>query len=281
MIFLNLEKIINFNFFDLVEINENILDQFTDYFKKNDQLLHSTPIDWIDNNFWLNPLKGPEINSQYFTIGNSINFKFWEFIDSGIQQVTGKKGNIECKGSSYMWRCLKVCIENNNYEILDASFLSQIDIKDMQNIFKTDDYKNVMTHLEERWLNWRDLGKKLLEKYNKNYYNLILKSENNIETFIKLSKEFRAFDDPLCKMTMVNAILHQGRNIVNFGENIFPGIDYHLVTQVLRIGLLVLDETLKYKIENKNLLDKTESLALRKATLKCLMFIANKLKISG
>ena len=180
-----------------------------------------------------------------------------------------------------MWRCLKDCYDNNDYEILNASFLAQIEIKDMMNIFKTDEGKNIMTHLEERWLNWRDLGKKLLEKYNNNFYNIILKSKNDMEIFIKLSKEFRAFDDPIYKMIMVNTILHQGRKIVNFGDNIFPGIDYHLMTQSLRLGLLNLNTTLEKKLISKVLLDRCESLALRKATLSCLIKIAKELNITG
>ena len=192
MIFLNLEDLIGFNYYGLFEINKTAVDKFVKFFKKNNQLLVCSAYDWIDDRYWLDPSKGPEINSQYFTVGNSINFKFWEFSNNRIQHVEGTKGNLKCKGSTYMWRCLKDCYDNNDYEILNASFLAQIEIKDMINIFKTDEGKNVMTHLEERWLNWRDLGKKLLEKYNNNFYNIILKSKNDMEIFIKLSKEFRA-----------------------------------------------------------------------------------------
>lgn len=281
MIFLNLEHLISFNYYGLVEINETAFDKFVKFFKKKNQLLVNSAYDWIDDRFWLDPSKGPEINSQYFTVGNSINFKFWKFSNSGIQHVEGTKGHIKCKGSSYMWRCLKDCYDNNDYEILKASFLAQIEIKDMMNIFKTDEGKNVMTHLEERWLNWRDLGKKLLEKYNNKFYTIILKSENDLETFLKSSKEFRAFDDPIYKMIMVNTILHQGRKIVDFGGDIFPGIDYHLMTQSLRLGLLNLNTTLEKKLINKVLLDNCESLALRKATLSCLIRIAKELNITG
>ena len=108
--FLNLENLIDFNFYGLVEINENILNKFIEFLKENDQITSSKPNAWIDDNFWLDPSKGPEINSQYFTVGNSINFKFWEYKDKGIERVKGIKGNVECKGSSFMWRSLKVCI---------------------------------------------------------------------------------------------------------------------------------------------------------------------------
>ena len=278
---MEIEDIIDFDFYNLVDINYKLLGDFIDFFRNKNEILQRKPNEWKDNKYWLDPLEGQEKNSQYFTIGNSINFKFWEYEGSNLRHVKGIKGGLDCQGSSYMWRCLKVCIDNDEYPILDASFLSKLDIDVVNNIFKTDDNKVVMTCLKDRWLNWKDLGKKLIKKYNGKFYNLILESKNSIENFINLSKEFRAFDDPLNKMTMVNAILHQGREIVDFNGNIFPGIDYHLVTQVLRIGLLVLDGTLEYKIENKNLLDKKESLAIRKATLKCLMSIANKLKISG
>ncbi len=278
---MNITNFIKFNFENLVKINDDFLNDFIIFLKKKENLLERQPFKWDNENYWLNPSEGPIKNSQYFTVGNSINFKFWTNIDSKIHYVKGIKGNLDCQGSSYMWRCLKVCIENETYPILDAENLLNIDINDMKNIFKTDDDKEIIPHLKERWLNWKDLGKKLIKNYNSQFYNLILKSNNSIENFIKFSKNFRAFDDPLCKMTMVNAILHQGREIVDFEKDIFPGIDYHLMTQILRIGLLKLNKVLRKKIENKKLINEKESLTLRKATLRCFLIIMEKLHISG
>ena len=278
---MKIEDLINIDFGKLIKINYNFLDDFIYFLKGKLELIHREPFDWIDDNYWLNPNEGSERNSQYFAIGNSINFRFWDYIHPNMLYVEGVKGGIECQGSRYMWRCLKECFDNNKYPILEASFLTRITFDDFCDILKTDQNEVIMILLKERFLNWRDLGKKLLQKYDGQFYNLILKSNKSLKKFVKLSNEFTAFDDPLFKMTMVNAILHKGRNLVNLKEGILPGIDYHLMTQVIRLGLLELNDKLKNKIENKIFLNNRESKYLRFATLKCLVTIANNLKIGG
>ncbi len=278
---MRIEDLINIDFEGLISINYKFLDNFIHFLRRKSELIHREPFNWIDDNYWLNPNEGLERNSQYFAIGNSINFRFWEYIPPNMVYVKGVKGGIGCQGSRYMWRCLKVCIDKNEYPILDASFLSSITFDDFCEIFKTDYNEEIITDLNERFVNWRDLGKKLIEKYKGKFYELIIKSKNSIENFIKLSSEFRAFDDPLFKITMVNAILHRGRRIVDFKQGIFPGIDYHLVTQAIRLGLLDLNEKLENKIKNRKFLNTVESKCLRFATLKCLVKIGNDLNIGG
>jgi len=278
---MDLEKIIVFDYDKYIKINDDLLEKFIVFFEKEIVNFQREPYNWVDNIYWISPSLGPEINSQYFTLGNSINFKYWKIYNSKVVHARGKKGGIMCRGAYYMWRCLKVCIETINYPILDASYLMHINMEDIRNIFKTDDGYNIIPCMKERWLNWRNLGRILVEKYDGNFYNLIYSVNNSIKKFIKFSKEFRAFDDPLCKLTMVNAIFHQGRKIVNFKGEIFPAVDYQLITQVIRIGLIEIEKDLKQKIEKREFISKIESLALRKATLKCLQIISNKVGISG
>ena len=263
-----------------VTIRSDILNIFIDFLKSTFDFSKIHPYDWSDNNFWLEKSLGPQKVSQYFSIGNSINFKFWDFKDDRISYVEGIKGGLECKGSSYMWRCLKVCIENNTYPILNAYKLSRISLDNFKKIFETDSRENIMTCIDQRWLNLKNLGLMLENEFKGLFYNLIIQSDNSIIKFMKLSKKFRAFDDPIYKLTMVNAILHQGRGLTTF-KNIYPGIDYHLITQVLRIGLLKLDKKLEKKLIKRQLLSHTESLILRSQTLRCLNQISKELNTSG
>ncbi len=224
---------------------------------------------------------GNKKNSQYFTVGNSINFKYWKLRNSKLIHAEGTKGDVFCKDAYYMWRCLKVCIEEDNYPILNADYLMNISMDDLKCIFKSDEGKDILPLMEERLINWRDLGKILVKKYKGQFYNLLLLANDSINRFINLSRDFRAFDDSLCKLTMVNAIFLEGRDIVNFKGKIFPAIDYHLMTQSLRIGLIKVKNILKNKIENKILISNEESLALRTATLKCLIELADRVGITG
>ncbi len=278
---MKIDKELRFNSDEYVKINNRALEKFADFIMKNMKSLPNEPYNWIDNRFWLDPSDGNEINSQFFTIGNAINFKYWKILNSEVIHPEGLKNGVKCKGAYYMWRCLKSCVENNEFPLLNAKYLSKIRMKDIKNIFRTDFNENIIPDLKQRLRNWRDLGRKLEEKYEGKFYNLILKIKNSLNKFILLLKGFRAFDDPLNKLTIVNAIFHIGRNIINFDKPLFPAIDYQLMTQSLRIGLLNPSPKLKYKIENKIFINKTESLALRGATLKSLNIIIDRVKLSG
>ena len=52
------------------------------------------------------------------------------------------------------------------------------------------------------------------------------------------SRAFRAFDDPVQKLTMVNAILHSGSGVFPFRDQPLPAIDYHLLKHALRQGMI-------------------------------------------
>lgn len=77
---MNNEKQLIFNSDEYVIINYRILNKFADFIMDNIKSLPNKPYNWIDDRFWLDPSNGNEINSQYFTIGNAINFKYWKIL---------------------------------------------------------------------------------------------------------------------------------------------------------------------------------------------------------
>jgi hypothetical protein len=272
---------LNLEFGKYVELDYEILDKVCELIGK-DTSKSCKPYSWDNSLYWLENTKGLDEVSQYFTIGNAINFKYWQVDKSGrITQCLGVKGGIKVKGAMYMWRSLRMCYDEETFPILDAHKLARISMKDLKKIFKADNGNVPLPLLEERLKNWQDLGSKLCEYWDGEFYNLLKEAKNSLYTFIQYSRQFRAFDDPLCKMTMANAIFHQGRGITRFRETIFPAIDYHLVKQQLRIGILIPKVTVKNKLIHEKLVSKKEGRELRNACLKAFIYIMKKTHVKG
>lgn len=261
-----------------VKINSEKLTSLQNVIVK---LKNSKPTTWENDKYWPDKKMGREIVSQFFTLGNSINFKYWEKNGNSLRYCHGKKGGSDERGALYMWRCLKLCIDNSIYDILDAGKLTKIELADLKKIFEDDNGNDVLPGLNERLANWKDLGQKLKQNWNGKTINIIDKSNNSIIEFVKFLREFRAFDDPLCKMIMVNALMHQERGIVKFNELMMPGIDYQIVKQLLRQGVIISEENIVSKLHNYQILTNEEASQLRKASLFALMKIVEDTGIGG
>jgi hypothetical protein len=101
-------------------------------------------------------------------------------------------------------------------------------------------------------------------------------ANGSLERFAELSARFRAFDDPVRKLTMVNAIMLAGSGLADFDHDPLPGIDYHLIKQVLRQGLVRPAPDVAVKLKVQDLLGPEESRTLRTAVLDALLAVANR-----
>lgn len=239
------------------------------------------PFDWRDSAHFPDDNEGLTKVSQYFAVGNAINFRYWSLDAGKWQYCYGKKGGTDERGAYFMWRSLRLCDEKGSFPILDASKLAQVTSSQIKRIFMDDDGSITMPDLQERIKNWRDLGNKLYEYWSGEFYNLLKQTKGSLFRFIQYSRQFRAFDDPLCKMTMVNAIMHQGRGLVEFDEPLLPAMDYELLKQQMRMGILVLTENLKKKIVDKQILQSEEARELRNAGLRAFITMIKKTGIGG
>jgi hypothetical protein len=236
---------------------------------------------------WSNPLfyNSRDTNpnrSQFFAIGNAINFRYWRLAPEGIILLRGKKGGKEFGGAEYMWRCLSICLERKQYPLLEASFLSNITEAHFNSIFSTDDGENLLeVGKEHRLNNLRDLGSKLASRWDGSFFNVVIEANNSLIDFCRLSQQFIAFDDPIYKLTMVNAIIHSGSSVAQFDGDPLPGIDYQLLKQLLRIGILHPLGNLDSKLRNQEILTSEEAYELRRSALRAFVIISEETKISG
>ena len=266
-------QIINFDIRKIDELSKQIESRtdFSEYQREK----------WNNPLFW-NRKDSIKNRSQYFTIGNSINFRYWQKSRNGIIPLRGKKRGEEFGGALYMWRCLQICLEEELFPILDASFLANITKEQFNKIFSTDLGENLLSvAIDNRIRNLQNLGSRLLAKWEGAFFNLVVASANSPTKFCQLSREFIAFNDPLYKLTMVNTIFHVGSGIVAFDADPLPGIDYQLMKQLLRIGILLPNHELKSKLTSQKILSKKESYEIRRMALHAFVILSENTAISG
>lgn len=262
-----------------LEIDENQVEQIATLLR--DRFRNTAPqqASWNDPTFW-NIEASREERCQFLAIGNSINFRFWSIRNAQIIPAIGFLDGIEYRGSMYLWRRLRLALAHGEFS-LEADFLRSITEEQFKKAF-TDEHDKFPLEpgLGERVANLADLGAVLVERWNGQFAHVIDAAEGSLEKFVALCASFRAFDDPLEKLTMVNAIMLIGSGLAAFDKDPRPGIDYHLVKQAVRQGLVVPPPSIRSKLANDQLLDTDEALALRRATLDALLTVANHANIS-
>jgi hypothetical protein len=259
----------------LVAIDDYRLDLLTQSVRRQANLAAPPQSHWDNARFW-NTSGTLSERSQYFTIGNAINFRFWEKVNGRLRHCGGVLRGDSFVGSMYMWRCLRLCLEENKAPLLDAAFLAALSDDEFDLIFFDDHGVNPL-HIarEERILNLRNLGLTLQDNWDGEFYNLVLTARGSLLHFSRLSGAFRAFDDPLLKLTMVNAILHSQSGVSSFDATPLPGIDYNIVRQLLRQGVLLPCDPLADKLKGTTFLTSREALELRRTALSALVKLSD------
>jgi hypothetical protein len=236
---------------------------------------------WDDRLFW-NVEARADTRSQYFAVGNAINFRFWELRGHTVVASEGIIGGVRFRGALYMWRCLRRALDQGHLPILDAAFLAGLTDAHFDEIFADDEGANPLhPGREERIANLRDLGRRLLADWEGAFYHLAEASGGSIVRFASLSRSLRAFDDPLYKLIMVNAILHSGSGVYVFRDELLPGIDYQLLKQLLRQGVLEPSDGVRGKLQESRLLSPIEAHELRHQALLAMVNLSRITGLSG
>jgi hypothetical protein len=113
------------------------------------------------------------------------------------------------------------------------------------------------------------------------FYNLVEESRGSLVAFARLSRGIRAFDDPLHKLTMVNAIMHSWSGVYAFADRPMPAIDYHLLRHTLRQGLIKPSSEIEAKLTRGTLLEAHEAHELRRVALAVLLEISDLAGVDG
>lgn len=265
----------------LVELDYSALEEMVQHVRQLKGFAAFERYPWDNAKFWF-PEGTPEERSQYFTVGNAINFRFWRLVEGEVVPAGGLLDGERLFGSMYMWRCLRRCLDAKRFPLFQAQFLAELTVDQFDEIFSTDTGETPLSVAsEDRIANLRDLGHKLETEWDGQFYNVVASVQGSLAEFVRASASFRAFDDPLLKLTMVNTILHMGSGITEFDAEPLPGIDYHLLKQMLRHGILVPTERIAKKLELYQLLSEEEGFELRRTALHAFVLLSELTSISG
>jgi len=237
------------------------------------------PATWDNPRFWnVDGLRSDRC--QFLAVGNAINFRFWTVT---ADQVVASEGPVEgefFRGAMYMWRRLRVGVLRGEFE-LNARWLSELTEESLERALQDDCGACPLSPgLADRAENLRDLGTRLLDDWEGEFVNVVDAADGSLTRFADLSAAFRAFDDPIRKLTMVNAIMLAGSGLTHFDAEPLPGIDYHLIKQAVRQGLVMPSREVQDKLRDRQFLTSMESLELRHATLTALLRVGEASGIS-
>lgn len=231
------------------------------------------PAAWDNPVFWNADASWAD-RCQFLAVGNAMNFRFWDLAGGQMVPSAGSIGGESFRGSMYLWRRLRVGTDREEFE-LNAGWLSRLTEESLARALEDDDGVCPLTPgLADRAENLRDLGTRLLDNWGGEFVNVVDAAGGSLSRFAELSASFRAFDDPVRKLTMVNAIMLTGSGLAHFDQEPLPGIDYHLIKQAVRQGLVKPIGETREKLRSRQFLNPTESLALRQAILTALLRVA-------
>lgn len=236
---------------------------------------------WSDDRFWLTSASAAE-RCQYLAVGNAINFRFWRPTEAGIEVSGGLLDGEFLLGSLYMWRRLRLIVERDEFPILSAERLALLDMRTFEQLFADDHARNPLGEaIEDRVHNLRDLGTQLRARWHGRFADVVSASDGSLSTFFALSARFRAYDDPLRKLSSVNAIMLSGAGLAEFSDDIPAAMDYHLAKQLLRFGAVDVDQATTTDLEQQKLLPNDIGTAIRAACLDALGEACERAHVSG
>ncbi len=270
-----------FTFHPRVRVDTERVQQLSDSLRSEGDAIGVTAYAWDDPKFW--PVDAePVVRSQLLAIGNALNFRFWKRSNNDeIDSLGGRLHGEYFSGSMYMWRRLRLAFDAG-VPVVDAGFLAAMDVDTLSDLFVDDDGLNPLSEAAgDRVANLRDLGSGLLDEWGGEFLNVVDRAGGSLPKFMHLSRRFRAFDDDLGKLTLVNALMHQGSGLTSFHEPLLPAIDYQIMKQLIRQHVLLPDLLLNRKIRNHQFLDGDEAAQLRSAALEALLLAAGAARLPG
>jgi hypothetical protein len=118
-------------------------------------------------------------------------------------------------------------------------------------------------------------------RWHGSFQDVLKASSGSLSNFSNELRTFRAFDDPLFKLTMLLAILLTGSGLAAFDHPLLPAVDYHLMKQLLRFGVLIPSARISAALIRRDLLATDDAFEIRAAAIEALAEVSYRTGISG
>jgi len=133
-------------------------------------------------------------NIQIVFIEDVVNFCFWSDLDQMRWRVEYNKGDQSKDGWSGLQACFIRALKEG-VPVLDAKYLSNIKLEDVQKIFRSSTEQEIPL-IEERWKNLLEAGRVLLKKFDGEFINLVKEADYDAVKIVDLIiKNFASFLD--------------------------------------------------------------------------------------
>ena len=215
---------------------------------------------------------------DYFFAATLQQFSFWSERNNRYHlPLIAKIGGVERKGSDYLWDAIRRRVEQ------DADFCSperqaNLSREELLEVFRADNGEDPMPaldlHLEQAHSYGRDML--ALQLTPQAVLQKALKSTQSLQTFLVLLDQIGGYkEDPLRKKSLLLALILNDRPEkflpLRDDEQTAPVIDYHAMRSCLRVGLIdVMDEELKNKLRNRQIVLPAEEWAVRYAAYRAM-----------
>ena len=231
----------------------------------------ASPFDFTGKDF---PPAGNAHVLEYFFVTILQQFSFWDTRSGRYDHplVDIIDGDV-LKGSAYLFRAYTRKLLKDP-EFFTAARQASLNSNEMQDLFRADNGVNPMPATELHLKMAQAYGHDMLALRNTPQAILACarQSETPLKTFIQELDRIGGYkEDPLRKKSNLLALVLNQRpeKFLDFaeGEAVPPVIDYHTMRGCLRMGLVeILDDVLRAKIENREIVSEAEEWAIRYAS---------------
>jgi len=233
-------------------------------------LTEEKPYDFIASSL---PSENHPLTIDYFFITTLQQFSFWTIKDNHYNSpLIDNIGGEMLKGAFYLFMAYTQKLASDPDYFSSKRQASQT-LEEMNELFLTDDSKNVMPAVEMHLDAAQRYGKTMIELgwTPKNILETAMKSDQPLNTFLSMLDHVGGYrEDSLRKKSALLAMILNNRpeKYFEFGETEFlpPIIDYHCMRSCLRLGLIdVVDDELRIKLENRAVISENDEWAVRYA----------------
>ncbi len=224
------------------------------------------------------PLVGHPKALDFFFAATLQQFSFWSERNNRYDQpLIAKIGDVEQKGSDYLWAAFKRRVEG------DADFCSperqaNLSRDELLEVFRADNGDDPMPALDLHLEQAQHYGQDMLALglTPRDVLQKALASAQPLQTLIVTLDQIGGYKkDPLRKKSGLLALILNQRPEkflpLRSDEQVSPVIDYHLMRSCLRIGLIdVMDEELSHKLRDRQIVSPAEEWAVRHAAYRAI-----------
>lgn len=199
---------------------------------------------------------------------DTLNFCFWSYGDNKWT-VDGQTG--------YFALCAAIKrAQNNSIDITNPKFYSTITLEQLEKIFESDDPQAKAPMLRERVSCLHEVGKKLLEKYDGDFLNVLLSADGSAKKLLQIIiEEFPCFRDEAVYNGQRVAILKRAQILVgdiyaftrgeghgsfsDLNDSVTMFADYRVPQVLVHFGALTYSDELMNDLKSDNLLENGEA----------------------